>query len=131
MNNFSLNAALVIDTFNNELLTMINVKITRLDGKFAIRSLNEQVSATDGTITVPAFRTETTPNQREIKASFTTDAFTVFTGPVKIEFGYEKEVLGIFENFDPNHDIAPLDPIFAGVTAPNADNQWLQDFITP
>jgi hypothetical protein len=131
MNNFSLNVALVIDTFNDELRKMINAKITRLDGLLAHRAPQEHVLATNGTITVPAFYAVVSQNQREINAFFTTDAFTVFSGPVNIEFGYGGEVLGVFENFDPTGDIDPLAPVFDGITAPDADNDWLEQILNP
>ncbi len=129
MNNFSLNAAFVIDTINDELLLMINVRITRSDGNFVSRAMGEHVHITDRNVTVQPFNTRISGNRKEINASFTTDAFIVFSGLVNVEFGYESEVLGVFENFDPN-DIDPLDPIFAGIPVTTADNAWLQDQIS-
>ena len=129
MNNYTIIIAHVINTFNDELLRMINVKVTIDKGKFPLRALPEYVSVSDESNRVSCFKACISGNQKEINASFTTDAFAIFPGNVNIEFGYGGEILGGFENFDIHNNILPLNPIFADVNAPDADNAWLQNIL--
>lgn len=129
MENFTIGIVQVINTFNNELFKMININVRIINGKFPIRALEEYVSVTDGNTRVSCFMANISGNQKEINASFTTNAFTIFSGNVNIEFGYGNEIMGVFENFDIHNNILPLNPIFADVNAPNADNAWLQNIL--
>lgn len=129
MENFNISIDRVINTYDGEYFHMINVKVTIIKGKFPRRALPEYVSVTDGVHRVSSFMARVSDNEKELNASFTTDAFSVFSAPVNIEFGYGGEIMGVFENFDIHHNIVPLAPILSGVNVPDADNAWLQNII--
>jgi hypothetical protein len=118
----------VINTFNEELFHMINVKVTIIEGKFTVGQYSPFIRATNGTATAHAFVNSISGNQKEINGSFTTDAFDGFTTPFTIQFGIGQEVLGSFENVT-TAAIAPLDPLFADVVVPDATNAWLETIL--
>ena len=129
MENFNILISRVVNAYDGDYFQMINIKISIIKGKFPIRSLPEYVRVTDGINSVLCFMAHLSGNQKEINASFTTDAFDGFSGSVNIEFGYGGEITGIFESFDINNNIIPLDSIFSGANISNADNAWLQNHI--
>lgn len=129
MENFEILIERVINTFDGEYFHMVNIKVTIIHGKFPIRSAKLYVRVIDQTNTVSCFMSDISGNRKQINASFTTDAFEVFPGNVSIEFGYDDKPMGVFENFDINNNILPLDPIVAGIIVPDADNAWLQNHI--
>lgn len=129
MSTYSFQASHVINTFNGNLYHMINVRITIDQGKFPLLSLQVFVRVTQGTNTVYSWLTRVSGNQKELNASFTTDAFDAFTGNVDVEFGYGSEIMGVIEDVDINNVIISLDPLFSGTPAAMADNTWLQNTI--
>jgi hypothetical protein len=118
----------VINTFNDELYHMINATVTITNDKFTVSQYTPFIRATNGTVIVYAFTTSISGNQKQISGSFTTDAFAGFTTPFTIQFGIGQEVLGSFENVT-TAAIQPLDPLFADVVVPNADNTWLETIL--
>ena len=125
---FTLHMNHVINTFNEELYHMINVKVKIVEGKFTVSQSTPFIRAIHGTSTAHAFITSVSGNQKEINGSFTTDAFAGFTTPFTIEFGIGQQVLGSFENTTAAA-IEPLDPLFAGVVVPDATNAWLETIL--
>jgi hypothetical protein len=128
MSNFTLQMNHVINAFNEELYHMINVKVKIVNGKFPVGAIHPFINASDGTEKAYSFITQISGNQKEINGSFTTDAFAGLASNFTIEFGLGQEVLGSFENITTSA-IAPLDPLFSDVTAPDATNAWLEDLL--
>lgn len=126
--NFILHIDHVINTFNDELYHMININVAIAEGKFTVGQSAPFIRATNGTVTVNAFVNSISGNQKELNGSFTTDAFDSFTTPFTIQFGMGQQVLGSFDNVT-TAAIQPLDPLFADVVVPNADNAWLETIL--
>jgi hypothetical protein len=125
---YTLHMVHVINTFNDELYHMINATVTITNDKFTVSQYTPFIRATNSTVIVYAFTTSISGNQKQISGSFTTDAFAGFTTPFNIQFGIGQEVLGSFDNVT-TAAIQPLDPLFADVVVPNADNAWLETIL--
>lgn len=125
MSTYSLSAAEVISQYNETDFKMIDVTITADDGKkFAVGALSYLVTASDGSSTAESFMASVSPNEKELHAFFTTDAFAAMPGPINFEFSYG-EAIGSIENVDIPAILTPLPALLAGLGVPDADNAWL------
>lgn len=116
-----------LGNFNDQLIKIISIVIKNDSDLFVERSIREYVTVSDGTNSVSAFFTDLTPNLKYLRASFTTDAFAIFTGNVEIKFGYGDDVLGTFSAIDINAAVLAAIPpqLVANGTFTIANNAWL------
>ena len=124
MTTYSLSAAEVVGQYAETNLKMIDVTITRDEGRFFVGALSYEVTASDGSATAQSFMASVTPNGKELHAFFTTDAFAGMAGPVTFVFSYGEPV-GSVENVDIPAVLTPLPALLAGLDVPDADNAWL------
>ncbi len=125
MSNYNLEISRNAINFDEEMYNGIIIKIDIVEGKFQFRSKPEYVIAKDGSNQVSAFQTNISGNRKEMIASFTIDAFGIFSGNVDIEFGFEGEKYGEFLAIDINTVILPYPQIITTISLPDADNNWL------
>lgn len=107
------------------LYKMNEIRITSLDGQFEHRALPIRVIVTNDISTVESFICIISGNQKELLAYFTTDAFSIFSGIVKIKFGYGGEFINVIDNVN-IQNIISLPSLLAGIPHQIADNAWLQ-----
>jgi len=124
MSTYSLRAAEVVAQYDETNYKMIDIIITCDDGKFIVGALSYQVTARDGATTAESFMAAVAPNEKELHAFFTTDAFAGMPGPITFEFSYG-EPIGTIENVNIPAILTPLPAFLAALGYPNADNAWL------
>jgi hypothetical protein len=111
--------------YDDILYKMNEIRITLSDGKFEHKALPISVIVTNEINTVQSFICIISGNQKELLSYFTTDAFTIFSGLVKIKFGYGGIFIDVIENVN-IQNIIPLPSILNGIPHQIADNAWLQ-----
>lgn len=124
MSTYNVRIAQVAGSYDEIQMIMIDATITYEDGRFSQGALPFEAIARDGANELHSFMAFLSPNGKELHAFFTVDAFTVFPGLFAIEFGPHGQVVGTVQNVD-IAGIIPLDPSFAALGLPNADNTWL------
>jgi hypothetical protein len=125
MSTYSLRIALVVGSYDDTPLVMIDATVTDVDGRFYEGALPFEAVARDGTTTVRSFMAFLSPNGKELHAFFTTDAFEVFAGLFDLDFGRVGRVIGTIEGVDISTALVPLEPSAAALGLPDADNAWL------
>jgi hypothetical protein len=124
MSTYSLRIARVVGSYNETPLVMINATITIDQGRFAEGAFPFEAIARDDSNTVRSFMAFLSPNGKELHAFFTTDAFAAFPGLFDLDFGYRGRIIGTIQNVD-IAALSPLDPFYATLGLPDADNAWL------
>jgi hypothetical protein len=121
---YNLSIAKVAGSYDETPMIMIDATITAGDGRFNQGALPFEAIARDGTNEVHSFMAFLSPNRKELHAFFTVDAFAIFPGLFALEFGPRGRVVGTIQNVD-IAGLISLDPLFAALGLPNADNTWL------
>jgi hypothetical protein len=124
MSTYSLRLALVVGSYNETPMVMIDATVTDVNGRFTEGALPFEAAARGGATEVHSFMAFLSPNGKELHAFFTTDAFDVFPGSFDLDFGTVGHVIGTIEGVDIS-TLTPLAPFYAALGLPNADNAWL------
>lgn len=124
MTTYSFRIAQVAGSYDETPMIMIDATITAEDGCFSEGALPFEAIARDGAHEVHSFMALLSPNGKELHAFFTVDAFAIFPGLFALEFGPRGRVVSTIENVD-IAALVPLDPLYAALGLPNADNAWL------
>lgn len=100
----------------------LRIFITSSVGTFDIRSTPLKSWITDGTHTVEAFANILSGNQRELISYYTVDAFSLFSFPATIHFGY-----GDTDSIIENVNVSQVDALPPLYDTPYiiANNAWL------